>query len=153
MAESNENVPVGQFYNNLVFIWLALFVSQFVFLFVVYFIEPKAFEFDFSKPILDQNRIIIVIFAAAAIFNTFLSVILKKRFLDQSVKDQNVAFVQTAMIVGCALCETVTLFGLMLAFIAQYQYFFAWFALGMLGMLVHFPLRKNVINATSERKI
>ena len=153
MAESNENVPVGQFYNNLVFIWLALFVSQFVFLIVVYFVEPKAFEFDFSKPVLDQNSIIIIIFAAAAIFNIFLSVILKKRFLDQSVNDQNVAFVQTAMIVGCALCETVTLFGLMLAFIAQYQYFFAWFALGMLGMLFHFPLRKNVINATFERKI
>jgi hypothetical protein len=92
--------------------------------------------------------LIIIIFAAAGLFNLALSLVFKKKFLDQAVRDQNVQFVQTAMIVGCALCETVSLFGLMLAFIATYQYFFVWVVLGMLGMILHFPLRKNLMNAS-----
>ncbi len=148
---TKEKVSTEAIYKNLIMIWLALFMSQFMFLVIVYFVEPSVFNFDFSKPFLDENSLIIIIFALAAVFNLALSFALKKKFIDQAISEQNVAFVQTAMVVGCALCETVTLFGFMLAFIAAYQYFFAWFALGIFGTLFHFPLRKNVLDASFRK--
>ncbi len=144
---NQENASTEAIYKNMLVIWLGLFMSQFAFLVMVYFAVPKVFEFGFTKPILDQNSLIILIFAVAAVFNLALSFILKKRFLDQAINEQNVSFVQTAMIAGAALCESVSIFGMMLAFIAAYQYFFAWMILGTLGMLFHFPLRKNVMDA------
>ena len=150
---NEEKVSTEAIYKNLMIIWLALFMSQFMFLIVIYFVEPSVFNFDFSKPVLDKNSLIIVIFALAAVFNFALSLLLKKKFIDKAINEQQVAFVQTAMVVGCALCETVTLFGFMLAFIAAYQYFFLWFALGILGTLFHFPLRKNLMNASFKKTI
>jgi hypothetical protein len=34
-----------------------------------------------------------------------------------------------------------------MAFAFSYQYFFLWFALGILGMILHFPKRDNLIAA------
>jgi hypothetical protein len=56
--------------------------------------------------------------------------------------------VQTAMIIGCALCESISLFGLLLVFLEGYQYFFLWFALAILGFVLHFPRRENLIAAS-----
>lgn len=151
MNETNQNISSEQIYKNLVVIWLGLFMSQLIFLVIIYFVEPKVFKFDLNKPLLDENAMIIIIFAVVAVINLTLSFALKKKFLNQAINEQNVSFVQTAMIVGCALCESVSLFGFMLAFIAGYQYFFVWFAAGILGMIFHFPLRKNVIDASFKK--
>ncbi|MEZ5346499.1 MAG: hypothetical protein R2681_13195 [Pyrinomonadaceae bacterium] len=151
MSEQNQKVPAEAVYNNLAMIWLALFTSQFIFIVVLFFAEPSVFEFDFTKPVIDQNAVIIGIFAVVGIINLILSFALKKKFLDQAIEQQNVSFVQTALIVGCALCESVSLFGVMLAFIAEYQYFFVWFAVGILGMLFHFPKRDNVMAASFKK--
>ncbi len=152
MNGQDEKVSTEAIYKNLAVIWLALFMSQFSFLLVLYFAEPSVFEFDFSKPVLDQNAIIIAIFAVVGALNFALSFVLKKKFLDQAIDEQNVSLVQTAVIVGCALCESVSLFGMMLAFVAEYQYFFVWFFIGIVGMLFHFPKRDNV-NAANFKKL
>jgi len=153
MNQNSENLSVDQLYKTLLVLWLVMFTAQFMFLLVIYFVDPKLFAFDFSKPLLDQNSIIIIIFAVAAIANLLVSFVLRKKFLDESVEKQNMAMVQTALVVGCALCEAVSIFGFMLAFVAEYQYFFLWMILGALGMLFHFPLRKNLVNASSKKGI
>lgn len=152
MSENN-NLSINQLYNNLIIIWFGLFSSQFVFLVVIYFIQPTLFEFDFSKPVLDQNAALVIGFLMVGVMNVAISLLLKKKFLDQSVAEQNPAFVQTAMIVGCALCEVASLLGFMLAFIAEYQYFFIWFVIGMVGMLLHIPLRKSLMNASFKKEL
>ncbi len=152
MADSNENFSTNQFYNSLLMQWLLLFTSQLMFLVVLYFVVPGLFKFDLSKPFLDQNWILIIIFAIVALINLALSILLKRRFIHQAVSEQKVGFVQTAMIVGCTLCECVTLFGFMLALVAEYQYFFLWFFAGIAGMLFHFPSRRNVMDASFAKE-
>lgn len=151
MSRQTEKVSVEAFYKNLAIVWFALFVTQFIFMAVVYFKEPTLFKFDFSKPLLGEYSMIIIIFAIAAVFNLIISFALKKKFLAQSVKDQNIQFVKTAMIVGCAMCEVVSLLGLMLAFVAQYQYFFIWIAIAAVGMIFHFPSRNALIDASYKK--
>ncbi|HEX8734332.1 MAG TPA: hypothetical protein VF721_03350 [Pyrinomonadaceae bacterium] len=147
MNQNPQKFSVEQVYKTLVVIWFALLVSQALLLVVVYFAKPEAFKFDFSKPLLGENSLIIIVFAALAISNLLLSFVLSRKFLNQSVEHQNMLLVQTAMIVGCALCEAVSLFGIVLVFAFSYQYFFLWFALGILGTILHFPKRDNLVAA------
>ena len=153
MNQKAEENSLDLMHKNLLVLWLALFSSQFMFLAIIYFVDPKLFEFDFTKPLLDQNSIIIIIFAVFGVVNLIASFVLKKKFLGEATKKQKMELVQNAILVACALCETVTLFGFMLAFVAEYQYFFVWMIVGALGMLFHFPLKKYLIDASSEKTI
>jgi hypothetical protein len=76
---------------------------------------------------------------------------LKRKFINQAINEQKTDLVQTAVIIGCALCEATTLFGFTLVFISNYPYFFLWFALGILGIILHFPKRDNFIAASYKR--
>ena len=149
MQNQNQNVE-GQ-YRIMAIIWFNLLISQLLFLVVIYFAKPEVFRFDFSKPLLGDNGMIIGIFALLAISNLALSFVFRKKYLNQAIAEQKPALVQTAMIIACALCEAVSLFGLVLAFAFSSQYFFLWFALGILGTILHFPRRENLIAASFKQ--
>jgi F0F1-type ATP synthase membrane subunit c/vacuolar-type H+-ATPase subunit K len=151
MNQNPQKMNVEQAYRTLAIIWFALVVSQALLLVVVYFAKPEAFRFDFSKPLLGENAPIILVFALLAISNLALSFVLSRKYLNQAVAGQNIAPVQTAMIIGCALCEAISLFGVVLVFAFSYQYFFLWFALGILGTILHFPKRDNLVAASYKR--
>lgn len=137
-------------YNTLLIIWFALLNSQFLFLIVVYFAKPLLFKFDFNKPFLIDPIPIIVIFIVVALINVAVSFALKKKFTTQAFSDKNPHFFTTALIVGCALCEVASAMGLMLAIAFDYQYFFLWIALGILGTILHFPNKTNFQAAVYE---
>jgi F0F1-type ATP synthase membrane subunit c/vacuolar-type H+-ATPase subunit K len=151
MQQTNQNPNVEQTFRTLVIIWFALLNSQLLLLVVLYFAKPKFFAFDFSKPLLGENALFIIIIGIAGISNFIISLLLRKKFVDRAIAEQNVGLVQTAMIIGCALSESISLFGLVLAFARNYQYFFLWFALGVLGIILHFPRRENLIAASYKR--
>lgn len=150
----NQNPPktdIETAYRTLVIVWFALIVSQIMLLVVIYFAKPEAFRFDFSKPSLGESPLIIIVFALLAISNLALSFVLSRKNLNQAIAGQNIGLVQTAMIIGCALCEAISLFGVVLVFAFSYQYFFLWFALGILGTVLHFPKRENLVAASYKR--
>lgn len=137
----------------LTIIWLALLVSQTMLLVVIFFAKPEVFRFDLSKSPLGENPMMTIMFAFLAISNLVLSFVFSGKYLNQAIAEQKPALVQTAMILGCALCEAVSLFGVVLAFAFSYQYFFLWFALGIIGTILHFPKRDNLIAASYKNKI
>src|ERR1044072_401126 len=139
----NQNLNAKQSYRTLVIIWAALFMAQFLFLVVVYFARPQVFRFDFSKPLLDEHSFITVALFIVAISNFVMSLVLRRKYLAQAEAEQSIGMVQNAMIVGCALCEGISIFGLLLVFLHGYQYFFLFFALAILGFFLHFPRRAN----------
>ncbi len=138
---------IEQSYKLLIMIWFALLFSQVMFLAVVFFAKPEVFRFDFNKPLLGENSAIVLAFAALAITNFGLSFVMKKRSYEQASAEQKIAYVQTGLILACAFCEAISLLGIILAFAFSYQYFFLWLALGILGILLHFPRRDDVIAA------
>lgn len=147
----NENQNANAQYQTLVIIWGALLMSQFMFLVIVFVTKPQLFGFDFSKPLLGGNLIFAIVLAVLGISTFLLSFVLKKRFFNQAINQQKIELVQSGFIVGCALCEATTLFGLLLAFIAETQLFFAWFALGILGIILHFPKRDDLFAASYKK--
>lgn len=146
-----QNSNVEQSYKTIVIIWLALLFSQIMLLVVIFLAKPEIFKFDFSKPLLGENAVIIIAFAFLAMTNFALSFVMKKRSFEQSVEKQQIALVQTGLILAYAFCEAISLLGMVLAFAFSYQYFFVWFALGILGFLLHFPRRDDVIAASYKK--
>lgn len=147
----DEKINPEQAYRTLVIIWFALFMSQVLFLVVIFIAKPEVFKFDFTKPLLGENAVIVIVFAVLALVNLVLSFVMKKRSFAEAAAKQNIAFVQTGLIIACALCEAISLLGVVLAFAFSYQYFFLWFAFGILGIILHFPRRDAVIAASYKK--
>lgn len=132
-------------------IWASLLMSQVMFVVVVVFTRPKLFQFDLSHPILGEGSTkvgstaaLIIGFAIAAVTVVLFSFAFRRRLNERAVEGQDTAQVQTGLIIALALCEAASLFGLALAFAFDYQYFFAWIALGIIGMIFHFPKRDEL---------
>ncbi|MDQ6787324.1 MAG: hypothetical protein M3033_11005 [Acidobacteriota bacterium] len=147
----NQN-PNAQSTNTLAILWYALLSSQLMFLIVLAFAKREVFNFDFSKPVLGENASVIIACAVLGVSTFLLSFVLRKKFINQAINQQKPALVQTALIVGCALCEATTLLGLILAFAFNYSYFFLWFALGILGTVLHYPRAENISAASYKMK-
>lgn len=148
----NQNQNANAQYQTLVTLWGALLISQFMLLVVLFFARPEVFRFDFSKPLLaGENSILIIVFAVLGLTTFLISFVLERKFLTEAVEQQKPELVQTALIVSCALCEATTILGLVTVFAFSYQYFFGWFALGILGILLHFPKRDNLFAASYKK--
>lgn len=148
----NNNLNVEPQYRTMTIVWLALLVSQIIFLAVLFVIKPEVYKFDFSKSLLNADNSIMVIALGIVGISTFLlSFILRAKFIKQAIDEQKPDLVQTAMIIGCGLCESTSLFGFVLAMAFAYPYFFLWFALGILGIILHLPKRGNLIAASYKR--
>ena len=147
----NQKSNVEAQYRVLTIIWIALLFSQLLFTAVIFFAKPEVFRFDFSKSPLGENAAVVGIFALLAISNLAMSFILSRKYINQAIAEQKTELVQTATIIGCALCEAISLLGVVLAFAFSYQYFFLWFALGIIGTILHFPRRENLVAASYKR--
>ena len=153
MNQAPQNISVEQMYRTSVIIWLALLVSQLLFFVLIYFTKPELFRFDFSKPLLGdgENSVFIIALAFVALTTVAMSFVLKSKFYNQAVNEQKPALIQSGLVVACALCESSALFGVVLAFAFDYQYFFLWIILGAIGVLLHFPKRDTFIAASYKR--
>lgn len=145
------NTNVEQSYKTLLIIWTALLFSQLMFVVLIWFVKPELFKFDFSQPLLGDNAMIVGLFAMLSVSDIVISLILRKKTLERSVAEQSIPLVQTAMVIGCALCEAISLFGVLLAFIFSYQYFFIFSIVGAIGVMLHYP-RRDDVHAASYRK-
>ncbi len=146
-----QNSNVERNYQTMLVIWAALLLSQLILLVVVYFAKPEVYKFDFTKPFLGENPVLIIAFAVIAVTNLAFSFVMKKRSFVQAVEKQQIALVQTGSILAYAFCEAISLLGIVLAFAFSYQYFFVWFALGILGFILHFPRRDDVVSASYKK--
>ena len=140
----NEKTNPESVYRTLLTIWAALLMSQFMFVVIAFFSKPDLFKFDFTRPLLGEYAVEIGTIAAVAVVNLVISFTLRKRFTGQAIGTGSVALVQNAMIIACAFCEVISLFGLFVAFVFDYQYFFLFSILGIIGILLHFPKRGDV---------
>lgn len=147
----NEPVDLNKNYQTLLILWAAMLMSQILFLVVIFVVKPELFRFEFTQPVLGPTPALTIALIALSMNSFFLSFFFRKKFLRESVEKQQPQLVQTALILGCAFGESISLFGLVMAFAAEYQYFFIFFALGILTILLSFPKRDDVMAAGFKR--
>ena len=146
---NSEKPDLGAQYKTLIVVWAALLMSQFMLLLVAFFAKKELFNFRFDQPITGQSGTMILGFAVVALTCFFFSFAFKKRFNERAIEHQDPKLVQTGMIIAIALSEASSLIGLTLASAFDYQYFFLWFALGIIGVFLHFPRQKDLLAAAS----
>jgi len=135
-------------YQTMVVIWAALLMSQFMLILVVFLTKRELFTFNFDAPAVNENMIVIAALGVVAVTSVGMSFVFRKKFRDQAIAEQKKELLQSGLIVAMALCEASSLFGLLLAFAFNYQYFFLWFMLGIVGMILHFPKFGDILSAT-----
>src|SRR5262245_22627464 len=117
---SKQKIDPAAAHQTMMVLWFALLASQLIFPLVVFLTKPELFSLDLSRPLLGKNAVVIVALAAVSGLLFLVSFVMRRKYLDQAVGQQNVFLVQTALIVGCALCEAISLAGLFLAFSFDY---------------------------------
>lgn len=142
-----------QIYKTSVILWASLLFSQIIFLGVLFFSKPEVFKFDFSAPFLGEHPVLPVIFLFLAVTNLGISFFIKSQTVKKAVDEQNPRLLQTGTILACAFCESVSIMGLILALAFDYPYFFIWFALGIVGIFLHFPKRENYMAASFKKPL
>lgn len=146
-----ETQTAEQLHRTSVVLWFSLLSAQILFLVVVFVTKRELFDFDSSKPFLGDEPVVPIIFAMLALINLGLSFFMKSQSAKRAIDERNPRLLQTGTIIACAFCESISIMGLILAFAFHYQYFFLWFALGVFGILLHFPKRGDFLAADFKK--
>lgn len=142
---------VEQIYRTNLIVWSAFLLSQSAFFTALYLSKPELFRFDFTKPFLGEDFIVVAIFGLMAIMNLFIGLFLRTQTTQRAIEEQKPLMVQTGLILGLAFCESISIMGLVLGMAFNYQYFFVWFILAIIGMFLHYPKRQNYHDASFKK--
>jgi hypothetical protein len=147
-----SKTPVTVEYKTLVFIWAALLVSQLVFLVLILIVKPALFVPDLSRPLMGSQPLVTLVFAVGGIAALVLGFMFRNQHMARAAVDHDASCVQTGLVLGCAFSEACSLLGVILALAFNYQFFWVWIGLGIIGILFHFPRRGNLEAATHKSK-
>lgn len=145
--QSNIGSRTETIYFAFVGLWAAILVSQFLLLLVIYFAKSEIFDAEAPS----QPRDVVYILASLSAILFIASFVLGKILHSHAAKSKAVALVFVASVLGCSLCEAVSLFGRISAFVANFPYFFVFFLVGIGGTIFHFPSRSALAAASSEK--
>jgi F0F1-type ATP synthase membrane subunit c/vacuolar-type H+-ATPase subunit K len=148
---NKQGQDIDQLFRTTAIVWFVLLMSQFALYGLAWTLRGNVAAPNPDQGFLGDNPPIIVGAMLLAVTNLALSFFIRKRANEQAVTDQNVKHVQTGLIIACALCESISIIGMVLAVAFSYPYFYLWFALGILGIFLHFPRRKQLLDASSTR--
>ena len=94
------------------------------------------------------NPTLSLILTGVALSMTLISFAVKNRLLSRAVDQQQVQLVQQGYIVTWALSEVAALLGLLDFFVTGDRYYYLLFLIAAGSLLLHFPRREHVMNAS-----
>ncbi|MGH9947513.1 MAG: hypothetical protein ACRD6X_09950 [Pyrinomonadaceae bacterium] len=142
---------IDQTYRMMVIIWLVLLLTQFALFGMAYSFFREASVANEEFGFLSANPPIIIGALLLAFTNFALSFVIGRRCQVHAVDEQNVKPLMTGLVIGCALCESISLIGMALLAVFAYPYFQIFFAFGILGIILHFPRKKQLVDATFSK--
>ena len=125
-------------YRTLLILWFALTMSVLMYLLFV----------QLTMAEVDPNQKLSLALNTLGLVPVALSFLFKQKILERSVEEQRVDLVQVAYVVSFAFCEVPALLGLVDHFVTGSKYYIVGFSIAGLGILLHFPLKKNLIAAS-----
>jgi len=130
-------------YRTLLILWFAICMSVLMFLALTRLAPVAAVG----------NRNLTLALNSMGLLPVALSFLLKQRALAKSVATQRLDLVQSAYVLSFALCESSALLGLVDHFTTGSRYSYFAFVISGLGLLLHFPQKQNLVNASSYRQL
>ena len=142
---------IDQLFRTMAIIWFVLLMSQFALVGVAYSIAGDALQTNVEQGFLGAYPPVVFCAIMLAVSNLAISFFMRRRANEQAVADQNVKYVQTGLVIACAFCESISIIGMVLAIAFAYPYFYLWFAVGILGIFLHFPRRQHLLDASFKQ--
>lgn len=142
--QGSEGTNVDARHRTMLILWFMILMSVGFMFFLTLVIE---------RPAAGGDNTLLWLFAAVSIFPFLLSFVIRRKLLAQSVKEQKIALVQSAMIVAVALCESVSLFGMMVYFTTATPYYYVFFIVSVIGILLHMPRRDQLLTASYKTSV
>jgi hypothetical protein len=127
-------------HRTLLFLWFGILMSMSLFLGLTLFVPSSTAE---------PKTTLSFAFMGAAFMVVILSVLIKLRVVQRAIEKRDAAMLQPGYVAAFALCEAAALWGVIDHFVTGSSYYYFSFALGLLGMLVHFPKKDHVRAATA----
>lgn len=128
-------------------LWAVFLVTIALYALLAFFALPSA---GGGGPGPAGNSGLTLAMSVAALSAVFASFAVKGRFYRLAAERRDPAQAQTGFILAAVLCETAALFGLVALFVTRDQYAPLLFALGALGIALHFPRRDELAAAYGE---
>src|SRR3954462_9496818 len=98
----SKGKPVKIEYQTLVIIWLALLLSQLVFLGFAWFAKPQLFAADRgNSAFLGGQPLITIVFAGSALVFFLLSQVISRQHMRRAILDRDAGCLQTGLVIGC----------------------------------------------------
>jgi len=146
-----DKPDIDQLYRTTAIIWFVLLMSQFALLGFAFSLLPPEAVANAQYGILGTNPPIVIGALMLAFANLAISFVMRKKASEQALVEQNVKHVQTGLVIACAFCESISIIGMVLAIAFAYPYFYLWFAVGILGIFLHFPRRQHLLDASFKQ--
>jgi len=140
MNQGQKGINVDARYRTMLIIWCAILMSVGMIFFITPILQPPPAE--------QSDKTLLWVFAGLSTTLFLLSFVLKGRLLAQSVKAQRPELVQSAMILGVALCEPISLLGMVAYLTTGTRYYYIFFIVSVIGILLHMPRRSQLLAAS-----
>lgn len=150
LDSGGNNLPenLDKRYQTQVTLWLALLISVGMYFVFSVLAAPAGSAAPRSPP----NTLLIVVFSALGLLFVLGSFPVRQKLLARSVENQNLALVQRALVIACAMCEVSALLGLLEFFLLGIKEYYWLFLLAAGGIALHFPRRINLEAASYKSK-
>lgn len=114
--------------------WLGIAGFQVACIVLIWSIKPAAFDLMFSSPVMDDNRVYVIIVALISIW-TFCGLRKKNEFASYVLDLRDTERLTIGYLYPPMMPLSITCWGLLLALSFEYAYSFLWFAVGLLHTL------------------
>jgi hypothetical protein len=139
-------VDLNKRYQSMIILWFALLLSVGMYLLISILAGPKGQLANLHSSTLPK-----VLTALGALF-VILSFALKQKLLKRSVDNQDLALVQKALVVACAMCEVAAVLGIIERFTVSNSGHYLLFFIAAAGIVLHFPKRSHLEAASYKSR-
>ena len=141
MAPNDSNETSIAFrYRTLLTLWFGITMSMVLLLVLIRFAAV-------TNPVNQKLGLLLVCLGLVPVSVSFL---VKQILIGKAIAAQNLMLVQQAYVVSLALCEPAALLGLLAHFLAASPHYYFGFIIAGIGMLLHFPQRKHLLQASGQ---
>ena len=126
-------------HRNILIIWAAILITVLLYILLIW-MSPV-------PPDSDKSRLALIL-TGLSIVPVAISFLVKQKLLAKSAELQNLGLVQQAYVVAFALAEMAVLLGVLIHFLTGSVYYVAAIAIGAIGILLHFPRKQHLLDAT-----
>ena len=99
------------------------------------------------------NSSLSLMLVSVGLITTLISFPIKNKLLTRAVEQQQAQLVQQGYIVTWAVTEVAALLGMLDFFLTGHRHYYILFIIAACGLLLHFPRREHVINASFKSPI